>query len=65
MGHLQVSWDKKGSLGVTYKIDKFKCIMSKQQMDALLCVLEQNTYDNVEQIQEWIEDKFFYALVIT
>lgn len=57
MGNLQVSWDKKGSFGVIYKRDKFKCIMTKQQIEELLRALEQNTYGNMDQMQECIEDK--------
>lgn len=31
--------------------------MAKQQIEELLRELEQNTYGNMDQMQEWIEDK--------
>ncbi len=45
------------SVNLTAKV----CIMSKQQMEDFLRALEANTYENVDQMQEWIEDKVFYA----
>lgn len=56
-GSLHISWDRGGSLAMLYKVDRCKCLMKKEQMDALFNNLFIMPFENYEKMKAWIEEK--------
>ena len=57
-GQVHISWDNGGSLALAYKVDRYKCLMTKEQMQESLLELKGMSFTGIVQMMEWIEDKF-------
>lgn len=57
-GQVHISWDKGSSLALAYKVDRCKCLMTKEQMQESLLELNGMSFTGIVQMMEWIEDKF-------
>lgn len=61
LGQIHVSWDKGGCLGIAYKIDKCRCVMTKDKADEIIKGLEKRAFDGMESLKNQIEDDFLFA----
>lgn len=61
LGQIHVSWDKGGCLGIAYKIDKCRCVMTKDKADEIIIGLKSRVFDGIESLKNQIEDDFLSA----